>query len=124
MLTKLRVDFSDLRAHRFNHRLNCISPLCKCLTDDETVGHFFVRCPLFLSQRKILLDSLNDILNNDTSALPDDHFTKILLYGSTSFNLITNKLILEASIRYIKKTKRFTKLEAFKKILIGPVVTD
>ena len=115
MLTKLRVDFSDLRAHRFNHRLNCISPLCKCLTNDETVEHFFVRCPLFLSQRKILLDSLNDILNNDTSALPDDHLTKILLYGSTSFNSITNKLILEASILYIKKTKRFTKLEAFKK---------
>ena len=115
LLTKLRVDFSDLRAHRFNHRLNCNSPLCKCLTDDETVEHFFVRCPLFHSQRKVLLESLNDILKNDISALPDDHITKLLLYGSTSFNLITNKLILEASIRYIKKTRRFTKLEAFKK---------
>ena len=28
LLTKLRVEFSDLRDHRFNHAFNCYSPMC------------------------------------------------------------------------------------------------
>ena len=30
LLTRLRVDFSDLRLHKFDHRLNCDSPTYTC----------------------------------------------------------------------------------------------
>ena len=36
LLTKIRVDFSDLRDHRFNHNFNCESPICSCRIDNET----------------------------------------------------------------------------------------
>ena len=39
LLTKLRIDFSDLRAHRFKHKFNCPSPFCKCKLGDETNLH-------------------------------------------------------------------------------------
>ena len=36
LLFKLRVDFSDLRRHRFDHKFNCLSPICKCNQEDES----------------------------------------------------------------------------------------
>ena len=45
LLTKIRVSFSDLRDHRFNHNFNCESPICSCGIDDETSLHLFLRCP-------------------------------------------------------------------------------
>ena len=51
LLTKIRVSFSDLRDHRFNHNFNGESPLCQCGIEDETSAHFFLRCPLYTAQR-------------------------------------------------------------------------
>ena len=45
LLTKIRVSFSDLRDHRFNHNFNCESPICSCGIEDETSVHSFLRCP-------------------------------------------------------------------------------
>ena len=114
LLTKLRVELSDLRDHRFNHGFrNCPSPLCRCSQEDETTEHFVARCPLYSNPRDTLLGTISNTLNNDITVLPHNHLTELLLYGSKSYNVITNKLILESTIRYIKSTKRFKKLEAF-----------
>ena len=43
-LTKLRVEFFDLRSHRAQHNFNCSNPLCSCLIEDESNSHFFLRC--------------------------------------------------------------------------------
>ena len=111
---KLRVDFSDLRDHRFNHGFrNCPSPTCRCGCEDETTEHFLARCSLFTEHRASLLGTISNLFNNDISILPHNHLTDILLFGSAVYNDITNKLILESTIRYIKCTKRFAKLEAF-----------
>ena len=40
LLTKIRVSFSHLRDHRFNHNSNCDNPLCSCDIEDETSVHF------------------------------------------------------------------------------------
>ena len=116
LLTKLRVDFSDLRAHRFNHHFNCTSPICKCSFEEETTEHFLLRCSRFDDQRRALLESASDIINNDIKQLPNDHITDILLFGSKAFNEISNKLILESTIRYIKSSKRFKIIEAYQNI--------
>ena len=52
-------------------------------------------------------------MGGDASALPNDHLNHILIYGSNVFNTICNKLIIEQSILYIKRSGRFKKLEAF-----------
>ena len=113
MLLKLRVEFSDLRAHRFNHKFNCRSPVCKCGTGDETTEHYLTRCPLYSTHRSNLLNDITSTLNNDASIFPDAHLNDLLLYGSSAYNHITNRLILDATIIYTRKKKRFKTLEAF-----------
>ena len=113
LLTKIRVNFSDLRDHRFNHNFNCVNPLCLCGIEDESSVHYFLRCPRFSNQRKSLLSNVSDIINSDVTVLPNEHLYYILVYGSNVYNSITNKLIITESISYIRNTGRFTKLEAF-----------
>ena len=113
LLTKVRVQFSDLRDHRYNHNFNCLNPVCSCGTDDETSLHYFLRCPRYQTQRTFLLSKVSNIIGSDISVLPNDHLIHILIYGSNVYNKICNKLILEQSILYIKTSGRFKKLEAF-----------
>ena len=50
---------------------------------------------------------LSEFLNLDISNLDDDFFCSLLLYGSAEFPYIINRMILEATIKYIKSSKRF-----------------
>ena len=116
LLSCLRVDFSDLRSHRFDHNFNCADPTCKCELDEESTDHYLLRCPRFSFPRAALLRSVSDAVNPELLNLPHDHLSKILLFGSTVYNEISNKLIVEATIRFVKKSKRFKTLEAFSEI--------
>ena len=116
LLTRIRVGHSDLRSHRFNKNFNCLSPLCACGIEDETPEHFFLRCPRFVTQRHTLFDSITDILNPEKIICPPDHLTLMLMYGKNNCNDITNKLIVECSIRFIQESYRFKNLEAFSAI--------
>ena len=60
LLTKIKVCFSDLRDHRFNHNFNCANPTCFCGFDDETTVHFFLFCPC--SFRTTYLSKISEIL--------------------------------------------------------------
>ena len=113
LLTRLRVNFSDLRDHRFNHGFNCSSPTCRCSVEIESTEHFFLRCPRFISPRQTLLSNIATALSTDISVFPDGHLTDILLYGSPAFNSDTNKIILTITLHYIKSTGRFNKIEAY-----------
>ena len=46
LLTRLRVHFSDLRLHKFDHRSNCDSPTCTCRRGFESVQHFSIFMPI------------------------------------------------------------------------------
>ena len=107
LLTRLRVEHSDLRAHRFEKHFNCPDPVCACGLENETVEHYLLRCPLFNGPRSVLLEKMNDIFQ--TNVLSNiDNLSNILLYGDPK-----NKMILSASIHFIKSSKRFKTLEAF-----------
>ena len=41
LLSCLRVDFSDLRMHRFNHNFNCSDPTCKCGLEEKVLNITF-----------------------------------------------------------------------------------
>ena len=113
LLTQIRVDFSDLRDHRFNHKFNCSSPLCSCGIEDETSTHFLLCCPRFTVLRNTYLGKISQIVKSDVTILPIDHLSQLLLYGSKAFNDISNDLILTETIVFIYKTERFKTLEAF-----------
>ena len=79
LLTKIRICFSDLRDHRFNHNFNCVTPTCSCGFDEETTVHFNLCCP-----RCILRTIYLCKIKSDVSVLPTDHLTHIPLYGSNT----------------------------------------
>ena len=113
LLTQLRVDFSDLRDHRFNHNFNCRSPICSCGIEDETSTHFLLCCPRYNRLRIDYLSKISGIVKSDITVFPLDHLSDILLYGSESFNDISNNLILNETINFIFKSERFKTLEAY-----------
>ena len=113
LLTQLRVDFSDLRDHRFNHKFNCKNPVCSCGEDDETSTHFLLCCPRYDRLRNDYISKISQIVKSDVTAFPLDHLTDLLLYGSESFNDISNSLILNETINFIFKSERFKTLEAY-----------
>ena len=57
-LTRLRLEFSHLREHKFRHNFqDILNPLCSCnLLESESVNHFLLLCHC---QRKILLKTLS-----------------------------------------------------------------
>ena len=113
LLTQIRVDFSDLRDHRFDHKFNCPSPICSCGIEDETSTHFLLCCPRYNNLRHTYLSKISQIVKSDITILPNDHLTDLLLYGSKAYNDITNELIITEAILFIYKSERFKTLEAF-----------
>ena len=90
LLTKIRVEFSDLRDHRFNHAFNFESPMYACGIETETSVHFFLRCPRCPMQHAILLSKISDIFHNDVSVFPNEHCFHILIYDSNVYRFATN----------------------------------
>ena len=112
-LSQLRIGLSDLRDHRNKHHfVNCPVPTCSCLQGPETTKHFLLECNRFVPQRNVLLTFLSSISPTiDTSI--SQSLSDILLYGSKDHSFYTNTDILNATIAFIKSSKRFDKLEAF-----------
>lgn len=110
---RLRVGHSDLRDDRFRHNFNCNSPVCSCNTGNESVEHFLLRCPLYASHRCRLVLELLKLTGYSIITKPDTIWTKILLYGDNSFKHDTNLKILDETLTYIEKTRRFVKIEAY-----------
>ena len=113
LLTKIRVCFSDLRDHRYDHNFNCVNPTCSCGLEDETTTHFFLCCPLYYQLRMMYLSKISEIVGSDVTVLPNEHLTHILIYGSNVYNEVSNEAIILETIQFIKKSGRFKKLEAF-----------
>ena len=60
LLTRLRVNLSHLREHKFRHNfLNTLNPLCSCMLETESTDHYLLRCPFYADVRKTLFDNIN-----------------------------------------------------------------
>ena len=80
-LARLRLGFSHLRYHKFKHGfLDAVDPLCSCSTAIENTVHYFLPCLKLI---------------------------EAFLYGNPTYSVNDNKLIFNASIKYILETKRF-----------------
>ena len=109
LLTRLRVGFSHLREHKFRHGfLDLDDPFCSCRTNSiESTEHFLLHCPNFSNSRLILFDDLQK-LNINIFPFSISSLSRLLLYGNSDFDIILNRKILEAVIKYINDSKRFS----------------
>ena len=112
---QLRVGLSPLKSHKKNHKFKDSSDdTCSCpLRTSETSEHFFFHCPNFIVHRQELFQSLNHIMLAHDMRLQDDDigFLRLLLYGNVSFTHHENQTILKATINFVRKTSRFSRIE-------------
>ena len=111
LLTRSRVQFSDLREHRFRHRFHCSSPMCLCQTGIEDNEHFLLHCPRYTIYRKDLIDRVSNIVERDLDSLTSIDLCNLLLYGNSELPLDMNHSIIESTITFIKSTKRFEQIK-------------
>ena len=79
LLTRLRVQFSDLREHKFRHKFQCSSPMCICQTGSENNEHFFLHCPRHSNHRRDLLDRISSAIDIDLGSLSSAVSCNLLL---------------------------------------------
>ena len=111
LLTRLRVQFIDLREHRFRHRFHCSNPMCLCQTGIEDNEHFLLHCPRYINYRKDLLDRVSNIVDRDLDSLTSIDLRNLLLYGNSQFPFDTNHSITESTITFIKSIKSFEQIQ-------------
>ena len=98
LLTRLRFDFSHLMNINFDIIFNnLINPMCSCSKEPKTILHCLLHCDLYSIYR---LESLKNP--------SEENLLKILLYGAEYFISQMNSEILKCTIKFIKKTDRFS----------------
>ena len=113
ILFQLRVGLSPLKGHKKNHYfLDTPSAICDCGGGKEDIIHFFTECALFATTRTNLMRSISNILiHNNLERLSHTELTQLYLYGHCNLCKTLNCFVLQASIKYIHDTKRFTRSE-------------
>ena len=107
-MTRLRLDFSHLNEHRFRHNFkNCMNPLCPCSLEIEDTLHYLLHCHHFSVYRRDLMNSVKSV-NNNFESLPDNAKKDVLLYGDPLLDHNQNKIIIQATINYMKVSERFS----------------
>ena len=106
-LTKLCLGLSHPLKHKFKHSFqDSLKPVYKCSAEVESASHFMLYSPIYNNYRFSLLCTIRNI---DCKLLEmiDSSLTQTLLYGNPSFDIITNSLILNATVDFILSTKTF-----------------
>ena len=108
VLTRLRVGLSYLSAHRFYHNFQeCLNPLCSCSVETEDTTYYLLHCRYSSNQRPDLMNSVNSVIQN-FEFMSENNKKDLLLFGDSQFDENKNKVILEATTTFIKKSERFT----------------
>ena len=107
LLTRLRVDFSHLKEHKFRHNfVDAIKPLCSSRNFGESTTHFFLHCTHFSNQILTLINKIKDI-DKRIFDKNDSLITQTLLFGDKKLSITDNKSILEATIQFLISSARF-----------------
>ena len=107
LLTRLRLEFSELREHKFRYNFNCLDPICLWGNEVENNKYFLLHCQRFSIHRTSYLDNVSHLINRSNKTLSNSLLCNILLFGDNRFNDITNMLTLESTVDFSKKTGRF-----------------
>ena len=62
LLTRLKLQFSHLKEHKFRHGFgDTLSPICGCNVEIEDTEHFLLRCYFYSIQRFELFNNINKV---------------------------------------------------------------
>ena len=87
-----------------NNFQDYLNPLYPCSLDIEDTSHYILHRHHFLYHPVVLVNSVKFIRDHFDS-IPDNVKEGLLLYGDSRFDENKNKIILKATINYIKKLK-------------------
>ena len=104
-LTRLRLGLSHLNEHRFRHNFqDCLNSLCSCSLEIKDTSHYLLHCHHFSDHCVDLMNSVKSICGHFDS-MPDNVKEDLLSYGDSRFDEIKNRVILKATINYMKILK-------------------
>ena len=107
LITRLGLDLSHLREHKFRHNFqDTLNPVCSCGDDIETTIHYLLYCPNYLDERRAPLNNLQSVGKNIHDK-NDSQISELLLLGVSSNNDASDTCILNVTIQYILATNRF-----------------
>ena len=90
LLTRLRLEFTQLRVRKFWHNVeDILIPLCSGSIEAERTLQFFVRCQVFQWYLGNPYEWLNEI-NISLPSMSQGKLINVLLYGSDAFDNKTN----------------------------------
>ena len=110
LLTRLHLGLSHINQHKFRHNFqDFLNPLCSCSLEIEIedTTHNLLHCQHFSNHYYDLMNSVKSIIPNFESLTADNRID-ILLCGDSRFDENKNKIILEATINYLKYSDRFS----------------
>ena len=107
-LFQLRVSLSDLRSDKARHNfIDTPYDNCHWNQGSEDSSHFLFTCPSYITQRVTLVNSVKEVLRrNNLNHLENQ--LQLYLYGHYSLNHGDNRLILMATLKFIKDSRRFS----------------
>ena len=101
------MSLSPLRSHKNNHGfLDTPTANCLCNRGIEDTNHFLLMCPLYATEKVILVTRVKDILQKYNLLNLANQY-KLYLYGERSINFADNKIKILSTIDFIKETRRF-----------------
>ena len=98
LITRLRIDLSQLQEQKFKHSFpDALNLICSCSFDAESTSHYILHCLMYNDKRHSLLSTIKNI----DCRLPDVTETillKTLLFGNCNVVAHNNKNVLHATI--------------------------
>ena len=86
---------------------NFVNPFCSCSLEAEDTLHYLLHCHHFNQHRLDLMNSVKSVLVNFES-LSNNIKKEVVLYGDSRLDNNKNRLILEATLNYVKIYERFS----------------
>ena len=107
LLTRLKLGLSYLQEHKFKCNFqDTLNPIWNCGEDIEFSCRYFLYCSLCNNERLALLNDIQGI-DKCILELTNSHFVEVLYHGRKFLDISSNNNILNATIDFLLKTKRF-----------------
>ena len=104
LLTWLRLGLSYPREHKFERNFqDILNPICNCCEDIESWCHYLLQCT---NLRLALLNVIQGI-DNSILELNHSHIAEVLLHGRKFLDIPSNTNILNPTLDFLLKIKRF-----------------
>ena len=112
LLSRLHLDLSHFGDHKFKHSFqDSLNPFNICrIGKIETCCYYLLHWSNYSTERLDLLNSIKDIDSFFLQKTPEIIITRTLPFGDNFFDSFKNVLILDTTIDYLIKTRRFDEL--------------